>query len=516
MKKLIPKIFYQCSLEKMVPVNDYYRLLEKALNLDFVYDLCRNLYGNTGNPSLDPIVFFKLSMVGYLENITSDRALAKRVADSLSIRRFIQYDLDEITPAHNTISHTRKLIPEKVFYQVFDHILYLCVRYGLVSGTHQSVDSSLVKANADMDNMEPKVPVLSMVEYVSKVQLENRDASENPKEADEEPVSESKLSVVVSSSKENKNKRPPFNNQNFQSKSDPDARLARKPGTPCDLYYNNNLVVDAQENIITYVQATHSDIGDRQTFVPMLDEASFRLKKFGLELQSVSADSNYCRGENLAALSARSIDAFIPIPAHPKKKNCWGRDKFIYDAQADCYICPEGKTLSYKATDNKKKMKIYRASASDCQVCSSRKYCTTAKKTGRKVSHSIYKEEYERLKERLATSKAGWAFIKRKTGPETLFAEGKMFHGLRRARYRGLEEVNKQFILIATVQNLKKLIKKTFRQTYVILAQVMPISLKESCCYSLFKTNYFVNFVFKVLNLTNNLKIYFFTNPATC
>ena len=87
-KKLQPKIFYNISLDKAVPEDDYYRKLDMVLDLSFLHKECKELYGTTGNPSIDPEVFFKILIVGYLENIIYDRQLARRLKDSLSIRLF--------------------------------------------------------------------------------------------------------------------------------------------------------------------------------------------------------------------------------------------------------------------------------------------------------------------------------------------------------------------------------------------------------------------------------------------
>lgn len=307
----------------------------------------------------------------------------------------------------------------------------------------------------------------------------------------------------IKANKKSKQK-PKFTNQTHQSSSDPDARLALKPGFLSDLYYNNNLVVDAQENIITYMQATHSNISDCHTLIPMLDAARSRLEKFGFRIRSISADRNYCCGENLAAMAESGIEPFIPNQSYSFKKEFWSRDKFLYDPETDCYICPEGKTLSYKKTDKKHQVKVYLAPSGICEVCRCRKHCTNSK-TGRRIFHSVYKERYEQLAKRLKTPKGRWVAIVRKTGPETLFAEGKMFHGLRRARYRGLSEVNKQFILTAIAQNLKKLIKKVFRRSCTTLAHVIPNPIQENRNHQQYIHNLLTIIRFNELCLLNAL-----------
>ncbi len=108
--------------------------------------------------SIDPIVFFKLCLVGYLENIISDRDLIQHSSMRLDILYFLGYDIDEPLPWHSTISRTRQLYPETIFEQVFTRVLSMCVAKGMVSGHTQAIDSAPVKANASMDTLELKVP----------------------------------------------------------------------------------------------------------------------------------------------------------------------------------------------------------------------------------------------------------------------------------------------------------------------------------------------------------------------
>ncbi len=126
-KKFKPKIFYNFSLDKVVSKDDYYRKLDSLLELSFLDKECKDLYGDTGHPSIDPVVFFKILIVGYVENIIYDRQLAKRINDSLSIRLFLGYDIDEDTPWHSTISRTRASIPQEVYDKVFSYMLRVCI-----------------------------------------------------------------------------------------------------------------------------------------------------------------------------------------------------------------------------------------------------------------------------------------------------------------------------------------------------------------------------------------------------
>ncbi len=115
------------------------------------------------------MVFFKLCLVGYLENITSDRTLAEHCGMRLDILYFLGHGIDEELPWHSTISLTRQLFHADVFEAVFTKVFTLCVDAGMVSGHTQTVDSAPVKANASMDSLELKVPEEELESHLRKV-----------------------------------------------------------------------------------------------------------------------------------------------------------------------------------------------------------------------------------------------------------------------------------------------------------------------------------------------------------
>ena len=131
-KEYQEKMFTSFQLSDRVPETNFYRRLKEVLHLDFLYKDTRCYYGSSGQSSIDPVVFFKLCLVGYLENIISDRKLITHCSMHLDILYFLGYDIDERLPWHSTISRTRQLFPESVFEAVFVHVLEMCVGKGMV------------------------------------------------------------------------------------------------------------------------------------------------------------------------------------------------------------------------------------------------------------------------------------------------------------------------------------------------------------------------------------------------
>src|SRR6266568_1984965 len=141
------------SLEELVPQDHFYRYLQKTLDLSFVYDLVREYYAAAGRPSIDPVVFFKLQLVMFFEDIRSERLLLRQVADRLSVRWYVGYDLDEPLPDHSTLSKIRLRYGLEVFRRFFEAVVEQCQKAKLVWGKELYFDSTQVNANADLDSL---------------------------------------------------------------------------------------------------------------------------------------------------------------------------------------------------------------------------------------------------------------------------------------------------------------------------------------------------------------------------
>ena len=168
-KDLVQKLMYQVHLDDLVPQNNFYRLLNRELDLHFLYQETAKYYGSEGQESIDPVVFFKICLVGYLNNINSDRKLIEYCGDSLALRLFLRYDIDEQLPWHSTISRTRQLYGEEVFLSLFRKILSMCVEKGMVSGKRQAIDSAFIKANASLDSLVEKEVIEDAGVYVDEL-----------------------------------------------------------------------------------------------------------------------------------------------------------------------------------------------------------------------------------------------------------------------------------------------------------------------------------------------------------
>jgi transposase len=144
------------SLEELVPQDHFYRHLQKVLDLSFVYDLVRQSYAGAGRPSIDPVVFFKLHLVMVFEDMRSERLLMRQVADRLSVRWYLGYDLDEALPDHWSLTKIRNRYGVEVFRRFFDRIVEQGQQAGLVWGEELYIDSTKVQAKASQASLKPR------------------------------------------------------------------------------------------------------------------------------------------------------------------------------------------------------------------------------------------------------------------------------------------------------------------------------------------------------------------------
>jgi len=475
------KLFTNFQLSDYVPPENFYRRLKEKLDLQFVRPLTKDFYGSCGQESVDPEVFFKLCLVGYIENIISDRKLIAHCSMRLDILFFLGYDISEYLPWHSTISRTRQLFTEEVFEEVFSQVFKQCVDAGMVSGHTQVVDSAPVKANASMDSLELKVPEQDLQAHLAEVRhISNQDkdtyrkAKNNKAEDNQKKVSASESELKNIDSRQNKwskdqNERPGAGNKGSRYTSnkthyspvDPDARISVKPGKARKLNYTSQLAVDSSHHVITNIGAYHADKKDNQDLPDIIKKTKRRLWKQGLIVENVFADTGYSSGENYAFLEHLNITSYIP--PHGTYKG--GPKNFIYNKDQDHYICPQGKVVPFKKVfldyRTKTKKKEYRTSSLQCKGCPMASTCLGKTAKEKKFSVTYYREEYQQAIGRLNTRLGKKAKAIRQSRVEPVFGTLTQFLGMRKINVRGIKGANKCMLMAATAYNLKKLLKFT-------------------------------------------------------
>lgn len=173
------KFFVSFQLSDRVPEDNFYRRLKQELDLSFLRKQTKSYYGIEGQKSIDPVVFFKLMLIGYIENLCSDRKIIENASMRMDMLFFLDYDIDESLPCHSTLSRTRQLYGEDLFLDVFRKVLGSCVSKGMVKGNRQAVDSAYIKSNASMESIIDKSSVEATSNYFK--ELTANEENDNPK-----------------------------------------------------------------------------------------------------------------------------------------------------------------------------------------------------------------------------------------------------------------------------------------------------------------------------------------------
>lgn len=474
------KLFASFSLSSRVPKENFYRQLKEVLNLNYLYKETERYYGTSGQKSLDPIVFFKLCLVGYLENIISDRKLIAHCSMRLDILFFLGYDIDDELPWHSTISRTRQLFPLELFEKVFTHILQMCIEKGMVAGHTQTIDSAPVKANASMDTLELKVPEESLDDHLHYIRhISNRDKQERKRKAKDNKASKEEQTIAANKQElqalksrtkkwsEEQNHRPGAGNKGSKytsnkthySPTDPDARISVKPGKARKLNYLSQLSVDTSSHVITDIRAYHADGKDNQFLQDIVKRLKPRLNKAGLLWRNCLADTGYSSGENYAFLEDENLVSYIP--PHGTYKG--GPEGFDYNKEGDYYRCPKDEKIPFKKVFKDSRTatlkKEYRSSTHQCKHCPMRATCLGKTAKEKKFSVTIYREEYERNAKRVNSKRGKYMKVKRQSTVEPVFGTLTQFMGMRKVNTIGLEQANKCMHMAAMAYNLKKYLK---------------------------------------------------------
>lgn len=479
-----PKLFNSFNLADRVPEHNFYRKLKSVLTLDFVYKATQPYYGTCGQKSIDPSVFFRLCLVGYLENIISDRQLIQHASMRLDILYFLDYDIDDELPWHSTLSRTRDMFPDALFTELFERVLAMCVEKGMVSGKTQAIDSAPIKANASMESLELKVPEEELEEHLRKVRAMSRvdKKSKNDRSTNVDKTltaTEGELKAIASRTKNwntKQDNRPGANrpsakytsNKTHYSPSDPDARISVKPGKARKLNYHAQVCVDTSHHVITGMEADFADKHDSRSLIGIVDPLVRRLKRQGLRVENIVADTGYSSGSNYADMEERGVTAYIP--AHGTFKG--GPDHFTYDEAGDYYSCLNGKQARFRKVFKEKgtEKRQYATRRSDCRDCPIKEGCI-GKGTEKRFSVVNHLKEYERAIARVNSAKGQYYKRKRQATVEPVIGVLTQFMGMRKVYTKGINNANKQFLMAAIAYNLKKYLKFEHKRSQVQVAE---------------------------------------------
>ena len=292
------------------PANAFYDRLNQILD-EHKFDakverVCQKFYKNSayGRPSMAPGVYFRSLLIGYFEGLDSERGIAWRTADSLSLRKFLGYALDETTPDHSTISRTRRLYWLETHKAVFRWVLKILDQEGLVSGRTVSIDATTLEANAALKSIVRRDNGQSYNDYLK--ELAKAAGMENP--------TREQLARL------DRKRKKKGSNQEWMSPSDPDARITKMKDGRTHLAHKAEHAVDLTSGALLAVTLQPANEGDTTTIHKTLDEAQEVAREInGLGVEEVVADKGYHSGAVLTDVHAQEIRSYIPEPERGRR-----------------------------------------------------------------------------------------------------------------------------------------------------------------------------------------------------
>ena len=474
-RRFVTKLFYQLSLDQLVPQDHLLRQIAAAVDFSFVRPLCRPFYSHTGQPSVDPVVLFKMLLVGYLYGITSERRLTREISLNLAYRWFVGYDLDEAVPDHSVLSKARARFSAEVFEEFFRRSIDLCRTAGLLTEGPVYVDSTLIRAGASVDSLtrreEQVQPPLSVAEYLHHL---------NQESAEEEEAFPPDTGPTSGGTTANPTRKLPPNRE-FQSRTDPEATLVNRPEFGRHLAYKAHLAVSGRRGqVITAAVATTGAVADEH----LLGEVLWQHRRLsGLGVPEVVADAKYGTTDNFLYLGQLGIPSFIPTTRFGNmRKDIWGREHFVGLPEEDAYRCPAGQRLHRHANVSSTHRVQYRASQGSCAACPWRAQCTPSGRA-RTLHRSWAQEFVEDAEERRASPLGKQRMAERKTYVEGSFGLAKELHGLRQTRFRGRWRVQIQLWLTAAAMNIKRAVRCTKPNPLLAEALRLLAGLALCCRY---------------------------------
>jgi len=309
------ELFIACSELVRPATTPFYAKLDQTLHdFDFAAQaraLCAPAYSDTGRgrPGIDPVVYFKMLMVGFFEDIASERGMAERCSDSISIRAFLGYDLTETTPDHSSLSVIRHRLGPEIYDQVFILILSALDKHGLLKGKNVGIDASVIEANAALKTLVNRNTEEAYWEYVQRLAKENGIDPQN-----------------ATAVRQFDRKRPKkMSNEEWINPHDPDAKIGQTKAGVTDMIYKPEHTVDLDTGAIVQAEVRLGHEADQKDLSLHVLQAQANINQAqvaapdDLTLQSATADKGYHSVVEMKQLQAEGIRTVISDPVKNRK-----------------------------------------------------------------------------------------------------------------------------------------------------------------------------------------------------
>lgn len=434
-------------MDDMVPQDHLLRIIDKAIDWDFIYDLVVDKYSpNNGRPSMDPVMLIKIPFIQYLYGIRSMRQTVKEIEVNVAYRWFLGLEMIDKVPHFSTFgkNYTRRFKDTDLFEQIFSRILQECYKFKLIDPREVFVDSTHVKARANSKKMQKRIAreeALFFEELLKKEIDEDREAH-GKKPLKKNDDNDGPPSSCTGNKDEKTIK---------ESTSDPESGWFRKGEHKHVFAYAVQTACDKNGWILGY--SVHpGNHHDSRTFKDLYD----KIKDIGI--QTLATDAGYKTPGIAKLLVDDGIKPLMPYKRPMTKEGFFKKYEYVYDGYYDCYICPNDQMLTYRTT-NRDGYREYKSCGDVCAKCPYLSKCTESKDHVKIVTRHIWENYMEICEDIRHTLGMRELYSLRKETIERVFGTAKENHGFRYTQMFGKARMEMKAGLTFACMNLKKLAK---------------------------------------------------------
>ena len=456
-EKARKQIEFVCT-DDLVPQDHLLRIIDKAIDWSFIYDLVRDKYSpDQGRPSIDPVTLIKIPLIQYLYGIKSMRQTIKEIEVNVAFRWFLGLELYDKVPHFSTFgkNYSRRFEGTDLFEQIFKHILEECYRFKLVDPTEVFVDATHVKARANNKKMQRRIAQQEALFYEEMLRKEiasDRAAHGKKPLKDKDDDDHSSGSSGENDKFEDYTDDVPLDGKTIKcSTTDPESGWFRKGEHKHVFAYGIETACDKNGWILDF-DVNPGNEHDSRTFKGLYD----KLENIGMEKCVV--DAGYKTPAIAKLLLDDGVKPVFPYKRPMTKAGFFKKSDYVYDEFNDCYICPNDQILKYSTT-NRDGYKEYKSCSHICEKCEFLGQCTASKNHVKVVTRHVWEEYMEACEDIRYTEGMREVYSHRKETIERIFGTAKENHGFRYTQMYGKARMIMKVALTFACMNLKKLAK---------------------------------------------------------
>ena len=456
-------------MEDLIPEDHLLRLIDKAIDWNFIYNLVEDKYcHDNGRPSMDPVMLIKIPFIQYLYGIRSMRQTIKEIEVNVAYRWFLGLDMLDKVPHFSTFgkNYSRRFKDTDLFEQIFSHILEECYKFRLVDPTEVFVDATHVKARANGHKMRKRIAKQEALFYEDMLKKEiNEDRAAHGKKPLKDKDDDNTPSSGNGSSKEKEIK---------ESTTDPDSGWFHKGEHKEVFAYAVETACDKHGWILGYT-ISPGNLHDSRTFKGLYDKIS------DIGINTLIADAGYKTPAIAKLLLDDGIKPLFPYKSPMTKDGFFKKSDFVYDEYYDYVICPNDQHLEYSTT-NKDGYREYKSNGHICKGCPYLSQCTNSQNHVKVFTRHIWEDYMETCEDIRHTLGMKELYKKRKETIERLFGTAKENHGFRYTQMYGKARMEMKVGMTFACLNLKKL-ARILNKRGIINSPNKPFFTKYSFSY---------------------------------